>query len=68
MLNRRGFMSVLGAGLAGCQGGGSMPPGGSAAPPAWDPIFVAEAGPGVRDRGGMAERQVRVSSEKHLDS
>lgn len=45
MLNRRGFMSVLGAGLAGCQGGGSMSRGGSTPAAAWDPIFVAEAGP-----------------------
>ncbi|WP_421989237.1 GDSL-type esterase/lipase family protein [Roseococcus sp.] len=45
MLNRRGFISLLSAGLAGCQGGASAPRGAEDLPPWQDPIFVAQAAP-----------------------
>lgn len=51
MLKRRGFFSVMGAGLAGCQGGVSAPRGLADLPSDRDPIFVAEAAPDPRFEG-----------------
>lgn len=45
MLNRRGFFSVMSAGLAGCQGLSSGPRGPEDLPSEMDPIFVAESAP-----------------------
>ena len=53
MLNRRGLFSVMGAGLAGCQGGASAPRGRGDLPASQDPIFVAQLAPDPEFDGAL---------------